>query len=140
MMLEKTVRVGIACWIFNPAGLMLMGKRLSKHGAGTWAPPGGKMEYGETPAACASRELFEETGIIIPAEQFRYIGITNDIFPDSHYITIHYRANSVTATPILCEPNKCEKWQWFTPNALPDNLFLPIRNFIKNYSAICSRK
>lgn len=139
-MSEKTVRVGVACWIFNPAGLVLMGKRLSTHGTGTWAPPGGKMEYGETPAACASRELFEETGISVPAEQFRYIGITNDIFPDNHYITIHYRADYITAAPTLREHNKCEKWQWFAPNALPDNLFLPIRNFIQNHSAICSRK
>ena len=130
-MSEKTVRVGVACWIFNPAGLVLMGKRLSTHGTGTWAPPGGKMEYGETPAACASRELSEETGITIPTEQFRYIGITNDIFPDNHYITIHYRADYITAAPTLREPNKCEKWQWFAPNALPDNLFLPVQNLIK---------
>ena len=130
-MSEKTVRVGVACWIFNPAGLVLMGKRLSAHGIGTWAPPGGKMEYRETPQETASRELSEETGITIPAEQFRYIGITNDIFPDSYYITIHYRADYITAAPTLREPNKCEKWQWFAPNALPDNLFLPVQNLIK---------
>lgn len=130
-MSEKTVRVGVACWVFNSAGNVLFGKRLSTHGTGTWAPPGGHMEFGEPPAHTASRELFEETGISIPAEQFHYIGITNDIFPTKHYITIHYRTDSVTAKPILCEPDKCKKWQWFTQNNIPKNLFLPAKNLVE---------
>ncbi len=134
-MSEKTVRVGIACWVFNPAGLVLLGKRLSKHGFGTWAPPGGHLEFGESPTECASRELFEETGIFIPNTHFHQVDITNDIFPDRHYITIHYRADSITATPILCEPDKCEMWKWFNPNNVPQNLFSPAEKFIMKINA-----
>ena len=130
-MAEKSiVRVGVGCWIFNPAGLVLFGQRLSHHGNGTWAPPGGHLEFGETPECTAARELFEETGIKIPTKDFRIIGFTNDIFPDKHYITIHVRADNIDATPKLMEPNKCATWQWFSLDKLPRPLFLAARNLL----------
>ncbi len=36
---------------------------------GEWAAPGGKIEKGETPGKAVVREVFEETGIVIPEEQ-----------------------------------------------------------------------
>ncbi len=36
---------------------------------GYWEFPGGKCEPGETPAACVIREILEETGLTIAAEQ-----------------------------------------------------------------------
>ena len=44
-------------------GKVLMGRRVSSHGRGTWAPPGGKAEPGETDEETARRELVEETGL-----------------------------------------------------------------------------
>jgi 8-oxo-dGTP diphosphatase len=30
--------------------------------------------------------------------------------------------------PEIKEPDKCERWEWFAWNALPEKLFLPLRN------------
>ncbi|MBO7508855.1 MAG: NUDIX domain-containing protein [Alphaproteobacteria bacterium] len=128
---NKTPRVGIGCWIFNQAGQVLLGLRLSPHGHDTWAAPGGKLEPGEEPADCAARELSEETGIIIPPEKFQFICFTNDIYPDAHYITLHYRVNNVTAVPHPMEPTKCAEWKWFDLNNLPNPLLLSAQKFIK---------
>jgi len=38
---------------------------------GCWDLPGGRREGGETPAACALRELFEETGLRLDAARLR---------------------------------------------------------------------
>jgi 8-oxo-dGTP pyrophosphatase MutT (NUDIX family) len=43
---------------------------------GQWAIPMGKMELGETPAACAVRETLEETGVHVEADGL--LGIYSD--------------------------------------------------------------
>ena len=50
--------------------------------------PGGHLEYGESPQACALRETQEETGVMIADVTF--CTITNDIFEEErkHYVTI----------------------------------------------------
>ena len=126
----KTTRVGIGCWIFNPAGQVLLGRRLAPLGYGTWAAPGGKAEYDEMPKHCAARELREETGIIVPENKFHLIGITSDIYPGAHYITLHYRADGITGEPKLREPEKCDEWKWFSLDNLPSPLFLSAQNLI----------
>lgn len=128
---NNIVRVGVGVWIFNPAGQVLLGKRKSKHGFDTWAPPGGHLEFGETPQHCAARELLEETGIIIPEHNFSALSWTNDIFPEKHYITLHYRANNIIAEPKIMEPDKCAQWAWFNLGKLPSPLFLAAGNLLK---------
>jgi hypothetical protein len=49
---------------------VLVGRRLSRHGLGTWSFPGGKPETGESPVACALRELREETWPRLPEPLF----------------------------------------------------------------------
>ncbi len=131
---QNNVRVGVASWIINPSGLILMGLRLGTHGAETWGAPGGHLEVGETPIQTAIRETMEETGIDLSHEDITAVAWTNDIFQDSnrHYITSHcvtHIKNDVV--PKLCEPNKCAEWRWFDRNELPRNLFLPARNFFQ---------
>src|SRR5204862_2421460 len=50
-------------------GKVVIGRRTSPHGRGTWSAPGGKAEPGETDEETARRELLEETGLLgaVPA-------------------------------------------------------------------------
>src|SRR5688572_24223081 len=109
-------------------GNVLLGLRRGAHGAGTWSPPGGHLEFGEDPIDCVRREAFEEAGVELGAREF--LGITNDIFQqeDRHYVTIFYKSTLVAGTPSVREPKKCDAWQWWPWEALPENLFLPLRN------------
>lgn len=131
MVKKDDIKNGVGVWIFNSSGKILLGLRLSKHGNGTWAPPGGKIEKHEIPIDAAIRETLEETGILLDSKQLTYIGTTEDLFPDSHYITRHYRVDDVKKEPAVIEKDKCERWQWFDINKLPDNLFLPVQNLLK---------
>lgn len=65
-MTERITRVGIA--LVEDAGRFLVGVRPEGTPlAGAAEFPGGKCDPGETPAACAERECFEETGVTVTA-------------------------------------------------------------------------
>ena len=128
---SKDIRQGVGVWLFNQMGQVLMGLRLSNHGHNTWSAPGGKPELNEKFEDTAVREVFEETGIKINKSDLKYIATTDDVFPDSHYQTTHFRVNNINAVPVVMEPNKCARWQWFDLNKLPNNLFLSAQNLFK---------
>lgn len=130
---EKLIKVGVGLYLFNAQRQLLLGLRKSKHGEGTWCPPGGHLEYGESFEQAAVRETKEETGLLIKEENTSISGVTNDFFEESgkHYITIHLTAHKFEGQPVVCEPNKCAEWKWFDLNNLPEKLFLPAAQFLK---------
>ena len=54
-------RHGVGLMLFNPAGLVWVGRRLDQKGA-SWQMPQGGIDEGETPEQAALRELEEEIG------------------------------------------------------------------------------
>ena len=103
--------IGVAVIVIKN-GKILLGKRKNSHGDGTWAFPGGHLEFSESIKDCARREIFEETGIQI--KNLRYGPYTNDIFEKEgkHYVTLVVLADHASGVPTVKEPDKCEEWQW----------------------------
>lgn len=124
-------RVGVGVIALNAAKKILLGQRKNAHGEQSWAPPGGHLEFGEDICVCAQRELEEETGLI--PSHTEVLTFTNDIFHEEqlHYITLFVRCAVGDGEPSLREPDKCAAWEWFALHALPDNLFLPLRNLLE---------
>ncbi|PWN18952.1 hypothetical protein BCV69DRAFT_284561 [Microstroma glucosiphilum] len=58
-------RVGLAVFLVDDRGYVLIGKRKGAHGSGTLALPGGHLEWNESFEECAAREVLEETGVEI---------------------------------------------------------------------------
>jgi len=113
-------------------GKILLQKRIGAHGTNTWSPPGGHMEYGETPEQTAIRETKEEVNVEI--NNPRVVGVTNDIHhaESKHYITIFVEADYAGGEPKLNEPDRTADVKWFSLDELPQELFLPFRNFVEN--------
>ncbi len=61
---SDTPRIGASVLCLKEDKVLLI-KRGKAPYAGRWSLPGGSVEEGETPAAAAKRELFEETGLDI---------------------------------------------------------------------------
>lgn len=126
----QELHIGVGVIVLNNRGQVLLGKRLSKHGFGTWSFPGGHLEAGESPFECAQREVQEETGlkltnsILGPSVQ--------DVFAqtDKHYLTWFVIAKA-EGVPQVLEPEKCEGWRWFDWAELPEPLFQPIQTLMR---------
>jgi 8-oxo-dGTP diphosphatase len=108
-------------------GLVLLGQRAGAHGSGTWALPGGHLEFGESIEECARREVLEETGIELRG--INYGPYTNDIFhkEKKHYVTLFVLAQNFNGEPTVREPTKCAQWCWFPWSELPEPLFRPLQ-------------
>ncbi len=133
--MEKNVQVGIGVLIFNTKGQLLLGRRLNAHGANTWGPPGGKLDFGESFEGCAQRESFEEAALDLEGEIFEIKGVQNDFFEkdQKHFVSIFMETRlSKDQDPILKEPHKCAGWHWFDMDDLPAPLFSPLEKFFSN--------
>jgi 8-oxo-dGTP diphosphatase len=120
--------VGVAL-IIHKGDAVLLVRRCHSHGEGTWATPGGHLEYGETFEQCALRETMEETGLEV--SDVRYLAITNDVFEaeGKHYITIWMEGQFAGGEPVVNE-DELSELGWFVWDTLPEPLFLPLRNLL----------
>ena len=121
--------VGVAVIVLREEKVLL-GRRRNTHGEGTWAFPGGHLEFNESVENCAKREVREETGLEIT--NIRFGSFTNDVFKreEKHYVTLFVVADSLPGTPEVREPEKCDTWQWLAWGDFPEPRFLPIENLI----------
>ena len=130
--MDQKPQVGTAILITREDKVLLM-KRKGPHGAGTWSPPGGHLDFGETLEGCAAREAKEEVGIEVFDIGFR--AVTNDIFEaeKKHYITLWLEGKPV-GEPTIVSEQEVEEIGWFAWDALPEPLFLPLANFVRKES------
>lgn len=111
---------------------LLLGKRINTYGSGSWGLPGGHVDEGESMYECARRELYEETGI--QSDDLRLVNITEE--PDittSYYLHFNFLLNNFTGEIKIMEPDLCEKWDFFSENSLPHEIFLGHRRIIKYF-------
>lgn len=123
--------VGVGVFVFKD-GKFLMGKRVGNHGKNTWSVPGGYLEYGESFADCAAREVLEETGVKITNIKF-YTTVNNVFKTENHHsITVFMFADWASGQPKTTEPDKFINVDWFDFKNLPKPLFLPIKQLQKS--------
>ncbi len=118
-------KVGVGALIINNEKILL-GKKIGKHGTGTWSPPGGLVEFNEEIETCVEREVLEETRL--DAKCKNLFTVTNNIFKEEgkHTITLFYFCDAKGEAKVT-EPDKCEKWDYFSWDQLPSPLFLPLQ-------------
>lgn len=125
---QGDVRVGVGVIVRRADGRVLLGERIGAHGAHTWALPGGHLEFGEAPEACALREVREETGL-----EVEIVGrgpYTSDLIEGRHYVTLFVLARCSGSEARVMEPAKCLRWEWFEGSGLPAPLFAPLASLL----------
>lgn len=136
-MSRPVIGVGVLVWHGKK---LLLGKRLSQNkltqdSDDCWQFPGGHLEVPETVNECAYREVLEETGLQVAA--LRHLGFTNQTFivGEKEYLTLLVSCEYSSGEVRVMEPDKCECWQWFDYQKLPQPLFEPISLYLAQMSA-----
>ncbi len=75
-------------------GKVMVAQRAKGLANGLWSLPGGKLEFGETLAECAIREVFEETGVV--ARDAIFVDHVEMIGPDFHAVICAFAAHWVS--------------------------------------------
>jgi ADP-ribose pyrophosphatase YjhB (NUDIX family) len=83
---------------------------------GRWAIPGGFMESDETPEEAASRELCEETGINLPADDMLLVSVSSIMHMAQTHLVFRCHVDAIPDTTTTAEATE---FGWFTETELP---------------------
>ena len=132
MFMNEKSRPGVGIGVLVKNGdKILLGERISAHGAGTFQIPGGHLEFGESFEECAVREAKEESGVTSRA--VKVISVSNDISYEKHYVSIGVLTEYVEGEARDAEPEHSKNWQWVDPHNLPENMFPHSKKIIENW-------
>lgn len=120
-MSEKHVRVRVL--VINEEKEVLLVRNWLGHQM--WTLPGGGIKKGETPAEAAAREVHEETGLRLPADQLHELGIfPNDSNAKYTYTTACYTIDVAKREPYVAKYRRLEMldMSWFPIQQLPKDI------------------
>lgn len=130
-MSEQHVPTGVGVIVTRGEGPdqeVLLVRRFGKHGSGTWAVPGGWVDFGEDPSKSAARELAEEVGLEAKASDMVFLGYTHDVYPEGiEDICLWFRAAEYVGVP-ECLEEKIAELRWSCWSQLPEPRFISLQN------------
>ncbi len=119
------MQIGVTTAIFDDQGCILLTQREDFE---VWCLPGGSVDEGESLAAAAIREAFEETGLrvqlISHVATYSYEAVSDGML----HITC-YRA-IVIGGSLQPDPHEVIAMDWFAPDALPKHFLVGQRRRI----------
>ncbi|MGI6379785.1 MAG: nucleotide triphosphate diphosphatase NUDT15 [Anaerolineae bacterium] len=125
---ERRPLVGMGVLVTR-GNLVLLGRRKGAHGAGYYAAPGGHIEWGESLADTARREVREECGLEI--EAIRLLSVGSYLWGDDrHFVDVDVVCEAPHGEPRNLEPDRCEGWDWYPLDRLPSPLFVVTENML----------
>lgn len=84
------------CYIDNGEALLLMHRNKKENDVheGKWISVGGKIDPGETPDACARREILEETGLTVTQMDFKGVITFPEFTPGLDWYTFVFKVTA----------------------------------------------
>jgi 8-oxo-dGTP diphosphatase len=110
---NPTMLFVVAAALTNQAGEILLQKRPDgRQMAGLWEFPGGKVDAGESPESGLVRELREELGIEVSAENLIPITFASEPLGDRNLLLLLYRCAEWTGEPVALDSPEL---RWLLP-------------------------
>jgi 8-oxo-dGTP diphosphatase len=122
---KKSIKTSVVACIIDPQQRVLLTQRCIEPFDSQWVMPGGKIDHGEAILAALHREVREEVGIEIRADDlidiYEHLGIGTQ---QDHYVILYYRC---TPLSFALKPNgeECTEAVWAPRQRLPKMLLPP---------------
>lgn len=96
-------KIAVLCYLFDERGRVLLLHRVKPPNRDLYSPIGGKLEQaiGESPTACAQREIKEEAGLDIDLTDLHLTGIVSETayLGETHWLMFLYEVTRPVSIP-----------------------------------------
>ena len=96
-----------------------------------WGIPGDDIQFQETIEHAVIRNLVDELGVTLRA--MKILGVHENFAFGNHYIGIGVLAEIERELQLIPMSDNWQKWEWFTLDALPPNLFVAAQKTLEEY-------
>jgi 8-oxo-dGTP diphosphatase len=115
---NPTLLFVVAAALVDQSGRILLQKRpLGRQMAGLWEFPGGKVEGGETPRLALVRELEEELGLAVKADDLIPACFANEALGEKDLLLLLYICRRWSGDP---HPHDGQEVGWFSVEQMAD--------------------
>ncbi|WP_159561050.1 NUDIX hydrolase [Streptococcus halichoeri] len=107
-------KLATICYIDNGTSLLLLHRNKKENDvhAGKWISVGGKLEAGETPDACAIREIYEETHLQVKDMSFRGVITFPNFTPNEDWYTYVFKVTDFEGELIADSDSREGTLEW----------------------------
>ncbi len=105
----------IGCIVSAKRKILLLKRCVDKPYPSRWGIPSGKIDGHESRIIAAIRELYEETGILVSAEQLSFVGTYHIVTTDMSFLYSLFTCRFVEFPEIRLNPKEHDRINWFTP-------------------------
>ena len=115
-------KIAVLCYLFDPQGRVLLLHRVKPPNEHLYSPIGGKLEQaqGESPTACAQREILEESGLSVDLADLHLTGIVSETayLGQTHWLMFLYEVTR----PVTLAPEAMTfdegRLEWHNPSGI----------------------
>jgi 8-oxo-dGTP diphosphatase len=138
--LDKYIKIIVAVYIiFEKGGKILLLKRENTgYFDGSFSLPAGHLDGNETARAAASREVKEEVGLDISADDLKLVHVIHrkSSTPIPHErVDLYFKLDKWHGEPVNAEPHKHAEIKWYPTTNLPENMVPEVDLALKRIAA-----
>lgn len=98
---------------------------------GKLCAPGGHVEQGETPKSAMIREIQEELGVTVQADDLEFLCVAARNASPMEHVAYEFAIRDKAYDFYNTEPEKCSELVWVDTNNLPDDIIPDFKEILK---------
>jgi 8-oxo-dGTP diphosphatase len=131
---EFSLNVVVYIIIHQGSSILLLHRKNTGWQDNKWSLPAGRHDGGEPLPNAATRELLEETGLVVEPVNLELVHVQHHKIgrDGKEWLGVFFQASDWTGTPTLLEPDKHDALEWheMLPETMVDYVRLAIQHIL----------